>query len=160
MGLAGNFWFCVSDIFSVAKVFVWFFQRPEVVYEQESKSLDCLKAKSMCCNPFTQRTILVLSSKAWQVGTDQNIWELLSPVEPYKTIRYLCFNPLYFEGNLRPNFWFGKVPKPRAYPNHRKSWLDRLDSSHLTFVYMSCELSVIPQLPKFNQIMACLIFVV
>jgi len=39
----------------------------EIVYEEESKILDCYKAKSMCANPFTQRTVLIIGSNVWQI---------------------------------------------------------------------------------------------
>uniref|UniRef100_A0A7M5X173 WD repeat-containing protein 7 n=2 Tax=Clytia hemisphaerica TaxID=252671 RepID=A0A7M5X173_9CNID len=39
----------------------------ETVYEEESKTLDCLKAKCLCVNPFTQRTALIISSNTWQL---------------------------------------------------------------------------------------------
>ncbi|XP_047143877.1 WD repeat-containing protein 7 isoform X1 [Hydra vulgaris] len=39
----------------------------EFVYEDESKTIDCVKAKAICANPFTQRILLVISAKTWQV---------------------------------------------------------------------------------------------
>eukprot|EP00794_Sanderia_malayensis_P009425 gene9425-10411_t len=59
-------------------------RNPEVVFEQESKVLDCCKAKFMCCNPFTQRTILVISSKAWQIFDSSDYSFIASIPSPYK----------------------------------------------------------------------------
>ncbi|XP_057311095.1 WD repeat-containing protein 7-like isoform X1 [Hydractinia symbiolongicarpus] len=44
-----------------------FESKNETIYEEESKTLDCMKAKVMCTNPFTQRTVLIISTQAWQI---------------------------------------------------------------------------------------------
>eukprot|EP00795_Rhopilema_esculentum_P009331 gene9331-17032_t len=59
-------------------------RRPEVVFEQESKTLDCNGAKAMCCNPFTQRTTLVISAKAWQVFDASDFTFIALIPSPYK----------------------------------------------------------------------------
>lgn len=42
-------------------------RKGESIYEEESKTLDCLKAKCLCVNPFTQRTALIISTCTWQL---------------------------------------------------------------------------------------------
>ena len=54
-------------MFLIKSVYCYFLTKSEPVYEEESKTLDCLKAKCLCINPFTQRTALIISSCTWQV---------------------------------------------------------------------------------------------
>ena len=42
-------------------------QYSEPTYEQELKQVTNSKATGICCNPFTQRTILVICAKEWLV---------------------------------------------------------------------------------------------